>query len=152
MRSRCYAGRMETMREIAPLVLRLFIGFVPVYGTMDNVFSTERMHEFRDFLAASGFPYPLACAYLSAYAQFLTGLRLLAGFLTRTAAAIVMINFIVALLMVHMNLPFNTNIAPLAMLVGGVFFVLHGAPHYSVDARLARRSGRPLTAAALSKP
>lgn len=133
---------MDRYRDLAPFLLRLFVGFVLVYGTMDNVFSNERMLEFRDFLAANGFPSPLAAAYLSAWAQFITGILLLVGFLTRPAAAIVVINFIVALVMVHLKLPFNANIAPLAMLVGGVFFVLYGAPRYSVDAVMAaRKSG-----------
>jgi putative oxidoreductase len=130
-------------RELAPLLLRLFVGFVLVYGTQDNVFSHERMLEFRDFLATNRFPYPLASAYLSAYAQFVTGILLLAGLLTRLAAAVVVVNFVVALSMVHLRLPFNANIAPLAMLVGGLFFVLYGAPRYSVDSWRARRRPQP---------
>lgn len=132
---------MERYRDAAPLVLRSFVAFVLVYGTMDNVLHQERMLEFRDFLAANGFPWPLASAYLSAWAQFISGLLLFVGFLTRPVAAVVVINFIVALLMVHVGLPFNANIAPLAMLVGGVFFLMYGAPRFSVDARLARSRG-----------
>lgn len=40
--------------------------------------------------------------------------------------------------MVHLRLLFNANIAPMAMLVGGVFFLIYGAPRYSFDGRLAR--------------
>ena len=126
---------LNDRRDLAPLILRLFIAFVLIYGTMDNVFSHERMMEFRDFLAKSGFPQPLAAAYLSAYAQFITGILLLIGLFTRFAAAVVVINFIVALVMVHRGLPFNANIAPMAMLVGGLFFLVYGAPRYSLDAR-----------------
>ncbi|MFP5285226.1 MAG: hypothetical protein ACLGI9_05770, partial [Thermoanaerobaculia bacterium] len=54
----------------------------------------------------------------------------------------VVVNFMVALLMVHVGLPFNANIAPLAMLVGGLFFVLYGAPLYSLDARRSRGNAR----------
>ena len=129
-------------RDLAPLPLRFFLAFVLVYGTQDNVFSHERMLEFRDFLAANGFPWPLLCAHVSAWAQFLTGILLLLGLFTRPAAAIVVVNFVVALLMVHLKLPFTANIAPLAMLAGGLFFLLHGAPRFSLDARLARRAGR----------
>lgn len=118
----------------APVILRMFIGFVLIYGTQDNVFSHERMLEFRDFLESNNFPWPLASAYLSVYAQFITGILLIGGLFTRYAAAIVVINFLVALFMVHLNLPFDANIAPMAMLVGGLFFVLYGAPQYSLDA------------------
>ena len=129
------------LRDVAVLLLRLFVAFVLIYGTQDNVFHRERMLEFRDSLASNGFPYPLFCAYLSAWAQFLTGILLALGLFTRIAAAIVVVNFVVALLMVHTKTPFSANIAPLAMLVGGLFFVLHGAPRWSLDATLARRRG-----------
>ena len=133
---------LETrLRDVAALLLRLFVAFVLIYGTQDNVFHRERMLEFRDFLSGNGFPYPLFCAYLSAWAQFVTGILLALGLFTRVAAAIVVVNFIVALVMVHTKTPFNVNIAPLAMLVGGLFFVLHGAPRWSLDATLARRRG-----------
>ena len=130
----------SSLADLAPLLLRLFVSFVLIYGTQDNVFSNARMLEFRDFLAANGFPNPLFCAYLSAYAQFVSGIFLLFGFLTRATAVVVVINFIVALIMVHTKLPFNANIAPLAMLVGGLFFLLYGAPRYSVDAKLFRKN------------
>ncbi len=129
---------LDRYRELAPLLLRLFIAFVLVYGTQDNVFSQAKMLEFRDFLAKNGFPYSLFCAYLSAYAQLACGILLALGLLTRWAAAVVVVNFVVALLMVHVGLPFTANIAPLAMLVGGLFFLLYGAPRYSLDARRRR--------------
>lgn len=130
----------RTGRDVAPLLLRLFVAFVLVYGTQDNVFHAERMIEFRDFLASQGFPYPMASARLSAWAQFLTGILLALGLFTRLAAVVVVVNFVVAIVMVHLRLPFADNIAPLAMLVGGLFFVLHGAPRYSLDAVRAGRS------------
>ena len=126
---------LDRRRELAPLLFRLFLAFVLIYGTQDNVFSRERMLEFRDFLAQNRFPEPLAAAYLSAYAQFICGILLALGFLTRFTGAVVAINFVVALLMVHLRTPFNVNIAPLAMLVGGLFFAIYGAPRYSLDAR-----------------
>lgn len=126
-------------RELAPFLLRLFFAAILIYGTQDNVFSPERMIEFRDFLAQNGFPMPLASARLSAYAQFLCGILLLAGLFTRLAAAVMIINFIVAIAMVHLKLPFNANIAPMAMLAMAIFFAIYGAPRYSADAELARR-------------
>lgn len=130
---------LDRFRDLAPLLLRLFVAGVLIYGTQDNVFSRAHMLEFRDFLAQNGFPYPLASAYLSAYAQFLAGILLLVGLFTRAAAAVVFVNFVVALAMVHVGLPFNANIAPLAMLVGGLFFVLYGAPRFSADAVRRKR-------------
>lgn len=128
----------ERRSELGVFLFRLFLGSVLVYGTADNVLSHERMLEFRDFLADSGFPYPLFCAYLSAYAQFVCGLLLLVGAFTRWAALVMVVNFLVALAMVHIGLPFSANIAPMAMLFGAVLFLFHGAGAYSLDARRAR--------------
>ena len=123
--------------ELAAVVLRLFTAFVLVYGTQDNVFSHARMLEFRDFLQQNGFPYPLASAYLSAYAQFIAGILLGLGLFTRAAGLVMVVNFAVALVMVHRRLPFSANIAPLAMLVNALFFAVAGAPAFSLDGRRA---------------
>jgi hypothetical protein len=42
---------LDRRHDVAPLVLRPFPGAVLVWGTQDNVFSHERMLEFRDVLA-----------------------------------------------------------------------------------------------------
>lgn len=129
---------LDPMREMGPLLLRLFVGFVLVYGTQDNVLHAERMLEFRDFLAGNGFAYPLAAARLSVYAQFVCGVLVIVGLLTRWAALVMLFNFAVALIMVHVGLPFSANIAPLAMLFGSAFLLLHGAGPISLDAYLQR--------------
>jgi putative oxidoreductase len=134
---------MARYGHLAPVLLRLFTAFVLMYGTQDNVFHYGEMLKFRDFLAQHGFPFPLYAAYLSAYAQFGAGFLIALGFFTRFAAATMVINFIVALVMVHRALPFGSNIAPLAMLVNSLFFVMRGAPEMSVDALIHRgRKGR----------
>ena len=126
---------LDRHAEIGTLVLRMFFAFVLVYGTQDNVFHQERMLEFRDFVAANDFPYPLASAYLSAYAQFLCGLLIAVGLLTRLAAFTMLVNFVVALLMVHVGLPFAANISALAMLFCSAFFFLHGPGPAALDNR-----------------
>lgn len=126
--------------ELGALFLRLFIAFVLIYGTVDNVASWERMLEFRDFLAENGFPYPLLSAHLSVYAQMVCGALIAVGLFTRPAALVMAVNFLVALGMVHVGLPFDANIAPLAMLFGSVFLLFHGPGPYALDTRLARRA------------
>jgi len=133
---------LDRYRQLGPLLLRIFLAAILIYGTQDNIFSTEQMLEFRDFLAGHGFPYPLVSAHLSVYAQFVCGILLLVGLLTRWAAIIMIVNFMVALAMVHLGLPFSANIAPLAMLFGAFFFLFNGAGEISLDARLQPGSGR----------
>ena len=131
---------VDRIQLAAHLVIRLFTAFVLIYGTQDNVFSHERMLEFRDFCARYGFPYPSFSAYLSSYSQFIAGCLIAVGFLTRVAAAVMVINFVVALYMVHWNLPFSANIAPMAMLANSAYLALVGAPWVSVDAWWQRRT------------
>ena len=124
--------------DAALLVLRLFTGFVLTYGTQDNVFHHEHMLEFRDFLAKHGFPSPMFSAYLSAYAQFTSGILIVLGLLTRYAAAVMVVNFLAALFMVHWGLPFTANISPLAMLFNALALSLAGAGALSLDGRVRR--------------
>lgn len=131
---------LERRSALGVPLFRVFLGATLVYGAQDNVFSRARMREFSEFLTQNGFPAPLFNAHLSAYAQFIGGLLILMGAATRPAAAVMVINFLVALWMVHRNLPFTANISPLAMLFGSLLLLFHGPGAYSVDAALQRRT------------
>jgi putative oxidoreductase len=124
--------------DLGLVIFRVFLGTVLVYGTQDNVFGAERMHEFAGFLEQNGFPLPLASAYLSAWAQFVAGILIVLGVFTRVAALVMVINFVVAIAMVHAGLPFDANIAPLAMLFGSLMLVLTGPGKYRLGGAAAR--------------
>jgi putative oxidoreductase len=119
--------------------IRLLVGHRLVAGVMDNVVSAEQMRAFAVFLAEHGFPAPLLSAHVSAYAQLLCGILILLGAFTRPAAAVMAVNFVVALLTVHLGTPYLENFDALAMLAGSLFLLLHGAGALSVDAALRRR-------------
>jgi putative oxidoreductase len=126
----------EQRREYGPFFVRLVVGFVLVHGTQDNVFSHERMIEFRDFLAARGVPSPLFAAYLSAYAQFVCGVLFAVGLLVRPAALVMVVNFVAALLIAHLGTPLDAARLALCMLFSSLFLLFHGAGQLSVDERL----------------
>jgi putative oxidoreductase len=126
---------------MAIVFLRVFFAAILIYGTQDNVFSNAQMMEFRDFLDRQGFPLPLASAYLTVYAQFVCGILIAMGALTRPAGLLMVINFVVALVMVHVGLPFSANIAPMSMLGLAIFFAIHGSGRPSVDAWIRQRQG-----------
>ncbi len=124
---------LEPHREYGPFFIRVIVGYRLVWGTADNVFSYERMLEFSHFLAAHHVPLPLFAAFVSAYTQFICGLLFVVGFYTRLAAAVMIVNFIVALLLVHVGHAFLENYDALVMLFGSAFLFLHGAGKLSVD-------------------
>ena len=132
----------DRYREYGPLFVRLIVGSFLVWGAQDNVFSSARMLEFGEFLRAHGTPFPLAAASVSAYAQFVCGLLYLAGAFTRHAAAVMIINFVAAVLIAHLGDTFRGMFPALVMLFASCFFLLHGPGRLSVDDALARRRPR----------
>lgn len=115
------------------LFIRLLIGFHLLYGTQDNVFSYERMLEFRDFLEARNTPFPLIAAHVSVYAQFICGALYLLGWKTRWAALLMVVNFIAALLIAHLEDSYQGSFPALAMLFSSLFLLFHGAGKPSID-------------------
>ena len=56
------------------------------------------------------------------------------------------VNFVVALAMVHTRLPFREALDPSAMLAGSLFLLVHGPGVPSIDAWRERRSSRRASA------
>ena len=132
---------LDRLRPAAPLAVRAFLGVFLIYMSQDNVVSAARMQEFVLFLRANHFPAPELAAPLSVYAQFTCGILIAAGLLTRWAAAVMVLHFVVAIAGAHLGQPFRTYLEPSAMLCCALFLLLHGAGPISIDALLAR--GRP---------
>ncbi|MGI8600532.1 MAG: DoxX family protein [Chitinophagaceae bacterium] len=120
-------------KDLGVLFFRLFIGIRLVYGVLDNVFVWNHMILFSDFLKQSGFPLPLASAIVSVYAQLIAGLMILVGWKIRIAALLMIINFLIAVLMVHLGQSFEQMTPALAMLFSNVLFLFYGAGKYAFD-------------------
>jgi putative oxidoreductase len=129
----------DKYKEYAAIFIRLIIGFHLVYGTQDNVFSYARMEEFAEFLHVRGVPFPLFAAFLSAYAQFICGILFIFGAATRSAALVMIINFIAALIIAHRGDQYPNMFPALMMLAAACFFLLHGAGRLSIDEVMERR-------------
>jgi putative oxidoreductase len=132
---------MKPYAEYGPIFPRLLIGAELIRGTQDNVFSYARMAEFAEFLGKNGFPFPLPGAFVSAYAQFLCGILFILGLWTRPAGAVMVINFIFALLIAHRGTPWQADYPAYVMLASALFFLFHGAGKLSVDDWRERRPG-----------
>jgi putative oxidoreductase len=129
----------ERHRAYAAVFIRLAVGTRLIAGTQDNVFSSARMQEFTEFLAANGTPFPAVGAVVSVYAQFICGALFILGLWTRPAAVVMIVNFLAALLIAHRQTPFEATWPALMMLAAALFFVLHGPGRPSVDAWLGHR-------------
>lgn len=115
-----------------------------IYGVQDNIFSWERMLEFKDFLEAHGMPLPLFSACLSVYVQFFCGIMLLLGAAVRLAGVLMILNFTVAILLVHLGQTFQQFYPAAQLIAVGFFFLFHGAGPVSVDAYWEKRLRKSL--------
>jgi putative oxidoreductase len=124
--------------DLSLAALRVLTGGFLVYGTEDNVRKPERMAEFVHFLEISNFPSPELLAPLSAYAQFICGILLVLGLLTRWAGLVVAFNFVVAIAMVHWTQDFRAWWPAIVLVFLGLHFACRGAGRWSID-RIAFR-------------
>ena len=123
---------LDQNKDVGVLLLRAFVGLRLIYGVTDNVISWEHMKAFEGFLAANSFPLPLISAVLSVYAQLICGLMILIGFHIRIAAFIMVINFLIALVMVHRTDTVEGMTPALAMLFSSLLFLFYGAGKIAV--------------------
>lgn len=121
--------------DMALLFARLGTASFLLFQTQDNVLSTDRMEEFAAFLAAHGYPLPSTLAPLVVGVQVLMALLLLAGFMVRPVGLALMGMFIIALVTVHLQQPFNLWWPALALVQFGAIFATAGGGILGVDRR-----------------
>lgn len=115
---------IEKLRNHVDLFIRIPVGFHLIYGVFDNIISWDRMLEFKEFLALHHFPLPLLCAILSVYAQFICGILFMIGWKIRYAAMLMIFNFVVAILMVHVGDPYPNVFPAIMMLSASIYLFL----------------------------
>jgi putative oxidoreductase len=94
------------MADLAILVLRLALGFMfAAHGLQKafGLFGGPGIGSFSEMLSGLGFKPSFFWAYLAAYSELVGGILLISGFLTRGAAAVLLILIVVAAFKVHLN-------------------------------------------------
>jgi putative oxidoreductase len=129
----------DSRKEYGVIFIRIIIAWRLIYGTVDNIFDWNRMLEFREFLHQFHVAFPLVAAVVSVYAQFICGILYLLGLFTRPAAIVMIINFLAALYIAHLNTGFLQTFDALMMLFASIFFLFHGPGKLSVDQSLESR-------------
>ncbi|WP_422860566.1 DoxX family protein [Flagellimonas sp. S174] len=123
---------MKTLRKYGDLFIRFPVGFHLIYGVADNMFFWERMLEFETFLKGFGVPMSLAAAHLSVYAQFICGVLFIIGWKTKWASITMIINFIVAIGLVHLTDPYQNKFPAIMMLSASIFILLNGDGYFTI--------------------
>ncbi len=140
----------------APMPLRLIIGFGFVYHGFPKLFNGQEHEMFLGMLQGIGVPAAGLMAWLVGIVELLGGLAIIAGAFVSVAAALLIINMLVALFTVGLPNGFNfmnmTGMAEagpqfgmpgyevnLLYIAGLLALFLRGASHMSVDEKLAER-------------
>lgn len=132
-------GNNTALLSTSMLLLRCTIGiilFVVGSGKVLGWFGGFGMETTIKFFAQLGISIPLT--YLSSYTEFIGGLLLTIGLLTRPAAFAVMINMLVATILTLPNefLAQNGASFPFIFLIISITILLAGPMAYSVDSML----------------
>ena len=126
------------MHDATLLALRLLTGSFLVHEVWDNIVGATRMLEFVQFLAQFGFPAPHFLAPLSVWVQFVCGVALLLGLLTRWAGLLLVATFVVAVVMVHWAEPFRGWWPAIILVFLGAHFAAVGSGRFGLDRVIER--------------
>jgi putative oxidoreductase len=128
------------MQPLALLVLRLVLGAVMIGHGWPKV--NGHLHEFAGHVASLGLPAWLG--YVSAFAEFVGGILLIAGLFARCAAFAILVDMTVAIAKVHWKHGFMGNGGyefPLALWAIALALIFFGAGAISIDGIRGGRGG-----------
>lgn len=132
---------LDRLQPLGLLVLRLVLGAIMVGHGYGKVFGG--LHKHVELVASLGMPGWLA--YLSTAAEFLGGILLIAGLITRAAALGVCVDLAVAILKVHLHnglLGQNGYQFPLALAAIAFALIFTGGGPISLDWLFTGGGGR----------
>lgn len=130
------------LQDYTLLGLRWLTGAFLIHEVWDNIVSAERMQEFIGFMTQFGFRSPEFWAPFSVWAQFLCGVLLILGLFTRWAGIVIVINFVVAVVMVHWAEDFRGWWPAIVLVFLGAHFAAAGSGRFGLDHVIASRAGK----------
>ena len=137
---------LSTLNNLQPwgaFFLRLVLGVAMIHHGYDKVIPSGGFHggnaynaieRHSHFVASLGFPYWMGI--VSALTEFLGGILILLGLLTRLAAFLITINMLVAVVMVTRHHGYAGSEYSLALTVIALMLFFYGAGACSLDRRL----------------
>lgn len=117
--------------EFFQTLLRVFTGLAMSFG--HGLGKLPPSEKFIEGVSTLGFPAPIFFAWSAGLAEFLGGVFLALGLLTRASAIFISITMIVAAFMRHAEDPFKLKELSLIYLVIAMLFVVKGAGKWSLD-------------------
>ncbi|MDQ2732504.1 MAG: DoxX family protein [Armatimonadota bacterium] len=125
---------LNSLQPWGALLLRLVLGLSMTVHGYEKVSTHTALHHFVHYVVTLGLPYSLG--YISAFTEFIGGILVIVGLLTRFASALIAINMLVALFTVgiHQGFGIYNYIAELAAIA--IMLCFYGAGALALDRRL----------------
>ena len=124
--------------DLGLAVLRIFAGLALAFG--HGWGKVPPGDGFVGMIGGMGFPAPVLFAWLAALAEFLGGLLLALGLLTRPVSLVVAGHFAIVVAIAHAGDPFGRRELGLFFLFVALLYLCAGAGRYSLDAVLRPRA------------
>lgn len=90
-----------------PIPLRIILGIAFMVHGAPKLFSAEAHRGFEGMLSQLGVPFPQVMSWVVGFVEFFGGITLILGLFTWIAAALLTVDMIVALFLVHLPQGFN---------------------------------------------
>jgi putative oxidoreductase len=119
------------------LILRLWFGLVMAFA--HGLRKVTDLSAFAESVGKRGIPFPELTGAFAAASEFLGGVLLAAGLLTRPAAVCLLLTMLVAAFYVHAGDPFSKQELALAYGVAALAVAISGPGRYSIDGWLRLR-------------
>ena len=97
----------DSLKKWAPIPLRLILGLGFVYHGFPKLFSAEGHEMFLGMLQDIGVPAAGLMSWIVGAVEVVGGIALIAGAFASIAAALLIVNMLVAILTVHLPIGFN---------------------------------------------
>lgn len=128
----------ERGKDLGLFLLRIGFGAGMVYHGYGKVASGAE--GVIGFAASAGFPLPFLFGWAGALSEFLGGLFLVTGLLTRPSAFFIASTMFTAAFVRHWNDPFSDKELALTYMTASICILIAGAGKYSIDQYIFKSS------------
>lgn len=125
---------LNSLQPMGALILRLALALSMIVHGYQKVMPHGALNHFAHYVVTLGLPYWLG--YVSAYTEFVGGMLLVIGLLTRFAAAMIAIDMLVALFTVGIHQGFGIYNYIIALAAIAIMLVVYGAGAMALDRRI----------------
>jgi putative oxidoreductase len=125
---------LNSLQPLGALILRLALGLSMTVHGYQKVVPHGALNHYAHYIVTLGIPYWLG--YVSAFTEFVGGMLLVIGLLTRFAAALIAINMLVALFTVGIHQGFGIYNYVIALVAIAIMLVSYGAGAMALDRKI----------------